>query len=40
MPCGNLKETSLGVGFWQPPALDQVEIKALISVQQILFALG
>ena len=38
--CGNLKETPLGVGFWQPSALDQVEIEAPISVQQVLFALG
>jgi hypothetical protein len=38
--CGNLKETPLSVGFGQPPALDQVEIEAPISVQQVLFALG
>ena len=39
-PCGNLKETPLGVGFRQPLALDQVEIEAPVSVQQVLFALG
>ena len=39
-PCGNLEETPLGVGPRQPPALDQVEVEALVSVQQVLFASG
>jgi hypothetical protein len=39
-PCGNLEETPLGVGPRQPLALDQVEVEALVSVQQVLFALG
>jgi hypothetical protein len=30
----------LSVGFGQPPALDQVEIKSQVLVQQVLFALG
>jgi hypothetical protein len=38
--CGNLKETPLGVGFRQPPALDQVEVELSVSVQQVLFASG
>jgi hypothetical protein len=38
--CGNLKETPLGVGFRQPPALDQVEIELPVPLQQVLFALG
>jgi hypothetical protein len=39
-PCDNLEEMLLGIGFWQPPALNQVEVELLISLQQILFALG
>jgi hypothetical protein len=30
----------LGVGFGQPPALDQIEIKSPVSVRQVLFASG
>ena len=37
---GNLQEMPLSVGFGQPPALDQVEIKSPVSVQQVLFASG
>jgi hypothetical protein len=36
----DLQETPLGIGFGQPPALDQVEIEPLVSVQQVLFASG
>jgi hypothetical protein len=39
-PCGNIQESLLSVGFGQPPALDQVEVEAPVSVQQVLFALG
>jgi hypothetical protein len=38
--CGNLEEMPLGVGLGQPPAVDQVEVEAPVSVQQVLFALG
>jgi hypothetical protein len=37
---GNLQEVPLGIGFGQPPALDQVEIEAPVSMQQVLFASG
>jgi hypothetical protein len=39
-PRGDFEEATLGVGFGQPPALNQTEIELPVSPQQVLFALG
>jgi hypothetical protein len=37
-PRGDFEEATLGVGFGQPPALNQTKIELPVSMQQVLFA--